>query len=67
MKNERMVELRGDRTQKEVAEEIGIPVSTYAMVEAGHRFPRKPLQTKLVVYFGVTADELFFKQNSHVS
>lgn len=59
MKNEMMVGLRGDRTQKEIAEEMGIPLSTYVMVENGYRFPRKKLQRMFVEYFGVTADELF--------
>lgn len=67
MKNEKMVALRGDRSQKEIAEEIGIPVSTYAMIESGHRFPRKELQLKLARYFEVTVDELFFGENDHES
>ncbi|WP_019123774.1 helix-turn-helix transcriptional regulator [Brevibacillus massiliensis] len=64
-KNEKMVSLRGERSQKQVADEIGIPVSTYAMIEAGHRFPRKDLQLKLSRYFGVTVDELFFTEEGH--
>lgn len=66
MKNEKMVELRGDRPQKEIAVDMGIPVSTYAMIETGHRFPRKELQAKISRYYGVTVDELFFEQNDHV-
>ncbi|ASS76446.1 transcriptional regulator [Tumebacillus algifaecis] len=62
MKNEKMAALRGDRTQKEMANEIGIPVSTYAMIEAGHRFPRRELQIKLARFFKLTVDELFFDQ-----
>ncbi|MGG1531429.1 helix-turn-helix transcriptional regulator [Brevibacillus agri] len=64
-KNEKMTSLRGERSQKQVADELGIPVSTYAMIEAGHRFPRKELQLKLSRYFGVTVDELFFTENDH--
>ncbi|WP_231504276.1 helix-turn-helix transcriptional regulator [Brevibacillus borstelensis] len=64
-KNEKMASLRGERSQKQVADELGIPVSTYAMIEAGHRFPRKELQLKLSRYFGVTVDELFFTENDH--
>lgn len=65
MKNNKMVSLRGNRSQKQVAKEINIPVSTYAMIETGHRFPRKELQLKLARYFGVTVDELFFDQHDH--
>lgn len=64
-KNKKMIELRGDRSQKEIAKQMGIPVSTYAMIEAGHRFPRPALQQKMARFFGVTVDELFFSQNDH--
>lgn len=67
MKNLKMVALRGSRSQKQVAAELGIPVSTYAMIEAGHRFPRKELQGQLARYFGVTVDELFFSEFGHDS
>lgn len=60
-----MIEFRGDKTQKEVATELGIPVSTYAMIEGGHRFPRKELQAKLAQYYSTTVDELFFNQFGH--
>lgn len=60
MKNERLVELRADLTLKQVAEDIGIPLSTYAMVEAGYRFPRKKLLVLISQHYGVTVDDLFF-------
>lgn len=65
MKNLKMVALRGNRSQKQVAQELGIPQSTYAMIENGHRFPRKELQLKLARYFKTTVDELFFSQIDH--
>jgi len=67
VKNDRMIQLRGSRTQKYIADELKIPVSTYAMIESGHRFPRRELQAKLAYYFNVTVDELFFKLSEHVS
>jgi len=66
-KNYTMIRARGDRTQKEVAKELGIPISTYSMIESGRRFPRRELQLKLTNYFGVTVDELFFNENDHES
>lgn len=60
-----MVDLRGVKPQRQVAVELNIPVSTYAMVESGRRFPRKDLQVKLARYFGVTVDELFFENIGH--
>ena len=61
MKNTRMVALRGNRTQKQLADELGIPSSTYAMIEGGHRFPRKALQKKIADHFHTTVDYLFFR------
>ncbi|PTM59583.1 helix-turn-helix transcriptional regulator [Desmospora activa] len=60
MKNKKMMALRGDRSQKTVAKELGMPQSTYAMIEAGHRFPRRDLQFRMARYFRTTVDELFF-------
>ncbi|WP_028609240.1 helix-turn-helix transcriptional regulator [Paenibacillus harenae] len=67
MKNHLIVKLRGNRSQRQIAEELGVPVSTYAMVELGYRFPRRELQAKLAAFFKVTVDELFFDQKDHVS
>lgn len=60
-----MIALRGERSQKIVADEIQIPVSTYAMIESGHRFPRRDLQAKLAKYYKTTVDKLFFAENDH--
>ncbi|MDQ0062330.1 helix-turn-helix transcriptional regulator [Paenibacillus harenae] len=65
MKNTKMAELRGTRSLREVAKELDIPYSTYAMIETGHRFPRKELAMKLSNFYGVTVDELFFAHNDH--
>lgn len=67
MKNEKMFELRTalKKTQKCVADAVGITQSSYAMIEGGYRHPRKEVQEKLADYFGVTIDELFFNRNYH--
>lgn len=65
MKNSKMKKLRGDRSMHQMARELDIPYSTYAMIEAGHRFPRKELALKLANHFKVTVDELFFTSNDH--
>lgn len=65
MKNVLMIQLRGGKKQREVANELGIPISTYAMIETGRRFPRPSLQYKIAKYYKVTVDELFFTQIDH--
>lgn len=67
MRNITMVKLRGDRTLRETAIQIGIPYSTYAMIEAGHRFPRRDLAIKIAKFYNKTVDELFFTLNDRVS
>lgn len=65
MKNDRMIELRGGRSQREVAGLLKIPLSTYAMIECGHRFPRKALAIKIAEFYKVTVGYLFFGQDDH--
>ena len=67
LKNLRMLELRtaSDKIQKEVAAIIGISQSSYAMIEGGHRRPRKHVEKKLADFFNVTVDELFFAEPNH--
>ena len=67
MKNKKMLELRKVllKTQDDVAKDIGISQSSYAMIEGGHRHPRKNIQKELADYFGVTVDELFFTDDNH--
>lgn len=55
-----MRSLRGTKTRKQVALELNIPESTYAMIEDGRRFPRKDLLLKISKYFDVSIETLFF-------
>ncbi|WP_242655757.1 helix-turn-helix domain-containing protein [Desulfofundulus australicus] len=67
MRNEKMYQLRLKMglSQRQVAEAVGISQSSYAMIEGGHRHPRKEVEKKLADFFGVTVDELFFSQDYH--
>ncbi|NPV72168.1 MAG: helix-turn-helix transcriptional regulator [Firmicutes bacterium] len=62
-----MKRLRTERglTQAEVARHLGIRQSTYAMIEAGHRFPRPALAKALADFFQSTVDDLFFARGDH--
>ncbi|MHB8918612.1 MAG: helix-turn-helix transcriptional regulator [Desulfocucumaceae bacterium] len=67
VRNEKMYRLRAERglSQRQVADAVRISQSSYAMIEGGHRHPRKEVEKKLADFFGVTVDELFFSQNNH--
>lgn len=57
---ERLKALRGNKTQKEVADSIGISQSTYAMYETGERTPSDENKRKLAMLFRKTVQEIFF-------
>ena len=56
----RLVELRGDKSQEEVATACGISPAAVGMYERGERIPRDEIKIRLARYFGVTVEGLFF-------
>lgn len=59
-----LVSLRGDKTQKEVATDLGISISALAMYEQGHRIPRDEIKIIIANYYGKSVQEIFLKQMS---
>lgn len=57
---ERLITARGKRTQREVAEMIGISVSALGMYETGKRIPRDGIKKKLAQIYDVPVQDLFF-------
>lgn len=57
---ERLTSLRGEKTQKEVADAVGIAQSTYAMYESGRRRATDENKIALANYFRKTVQEIFF-------
>lgn len=57
---ERLVELRGERTQQRVASDIGISQSAYAMYEAGKRVPSDEKKKRIADYFEKSVQSIFF-------
>ncbi len=55
---ERLVQARGERTRPEVAEALGIPVSTLANYEQGRTFPDQETLAKMKEVLGVSLDWL---------
>ena len=56
----KLVELRGSRTQKEVADAIGVCQSTYAMYESGQRMPSDEKKKKMALYFKKSVQFIFY-------
>lgn len=52
--------LKNKKTQKEVADAIGIAVSTYGMYEIGKRIPNDENKRKIAKFFGTTVQAIFF-------
>lgn len=63
--SERLVSLRGDKTQTEVAESLGISVSALSNYEQGIRVPRDSIKKKIADYYGKTVDYIFFDHIDH--
>lgn len=57
----RLRELRGSKTQEELAIEIGITIGRYQVIETLRRFPTEEEALKIGDYFDIEASELFPK------
>lgn len=57
---EKLVRLRGEKTQKTVAEDLGISISALSMYETDSRVPRDSIKIRLADYYGVNIGDLFF-------
>lgn len=57
---EKMRELRGNRTQAEVAERLGISPSTYASYEQGTRVPKDGMKIKIAELYNRSVKFIFF-------
>lgn len=52
--------LRGDRTQEEIARDIGITKSSWAMYEREERVPRDEVKIQIAKYFKMPVQDIFF-------
>ena len=57
---EKMKRLRGNRSQAQVAEALGIAPSTYASYEQGTREPKDYMKRKIADYYKRTVQYIFF-------
>ena len=57
--NEKLIALRGNRSQEEVAKALGISVSALSMYEQGNRIPRDEIKIRMADYYGISIEDLF--------
>ena len=57
---ERIKSLRGEKTQRTVADDLGISVSALGMYETGKRVPRDEVKVRMAEYFNTTVEAIFF-------
>ena len=57
--NEKLIELRGNRSQEDVAKALGISVSALSMYKQGNRIPRDEIKIRMAEYYGISLDALF--------
>ena len=58
--SERLVKLRGTKSQEKVARATGISPSALSMYENGERVPRDEIKIRLAEYYGTSVEEIFF-------
>ena len=56
----KLTALRGNKTRKEVSQELKISESALAMYESGERTPRDNVKIRISNYYKVPIVELFF-------
>lgn len=61
LKNEKLVQLRGNKTKSEVANALGISRSSYEKYERGERIPRDEIKIRIAEYYGSTVQHIFFE------
>lgn len=62
---DKLVKLRGNRTQEEVSNSIGISKSALSMYEKGKRIPRDPVKVRIAAFYKKSVPYIFFNQKSH--
>ena len=59
--NNKLVKLRGTRTQEEIANAIGISISAIGMYETGQRVPRDEIKVKLANFYNVSVTKMIIQ------
>jgi DNA-binding XRE family transcriptional regulator len=56
----RLIDLRGDRSQQQVADDLGITRAAVGMYETGERIPKDEVKAAIARYYDKTVQEIFF-------
>lgn len=59
---ERLRELRGERSQREVADAIGVSTMAISSYECGKRIPADSIKIKIAEYFDQPVGAIFFAE-----
>lgn len=59
---QRLVELRGEKSQSKVANDIEISVSALSMYENGERIPRDNIKIRISQYYNKPIYDIFFAE-----
>ena len=61
--SKKLVELRGDKRQEDVAKALNIAQSTYAMYETGKRIPSDKVKMRIADYYSTTVQDIFYQHD----
>lgn len=56
----KLKELRGSRSQREVADAVNVSDMAISLYESGDRIPRDEIKIALADYFGVSVESIFY-------
>lgn len=57
---ENLRKLRGDKSQREVADAVGVTAMAISLYESGERIPKDEIKVRLAKYYNTTVDAIFF-------
>lgn len=63
---EKLRELRGEKSQEEMAKEVGVTKSSWAMYERNERVPRDEVKIRIAKHFNLTVQEIFYATAEHI-
>ena len=61
--SKRLIQLRGEKTQEEVAKAVGISKSALSMYENGSRIPRDEIKIRIAKYYHKSVQAIFVNNN----